>query len=83
MTIYVITEVSSGEVPVEFDNQEVYTDKKIAEEVFKKRYQEQLKSVSDYEITEDYFSKSSYEIVIEDEDGEATTYAGQLKEFEV
>ena len=82
MKIYVLTEISSGDNPLEFDNQEVYTDKKKAKQALVDKYLAKIKMSTGYEVFGKDFHTNEYRIVIADDDT-TTIYEGYLKEYEI
>ena len=81
MKVYVITFISTGEVPLEFDSQYVYKDKTEAEKAFRLAYD----SLVDIEHQTPAFARieDNYcQVIIEDDDS-CTVYQGYLKEYEV
>lgn len=82
MKIYVLTEISSGENPLEFDNQEVYTDKEKAKQALVDKYLARIKMSTGYDTFGKDFRSNGYRIVIADDDT-TTIYEGYLKEYEI
>jgi len=82
-TVYVLTELSSGDVRLEIDNLEVFTNREDAESKLKASYKDLIKSLKGYgEITEKDIDNDHYSILFEDYDGD-TLYEGTILEKEI
>lgn len=81
--VYVLTEISSGEVRLEFDDQLVFLKLADAQKELAKRFREKLKELKPYgEITQQELDVNEYSIILE-EDYEDSIYEGYIKELEV
>lgn len=82
MKVYILTEISSGEVPVELDNQRVFADKDKAIKALNESYVKLFNDLRDYNI--DAYQKmfDFYSISVEDDEG-MTYYEGYVLEKEI
>ena len=81
MKVYVLIELSHGEDPCSLDNTIVFADYEKAKKALKECYEATLDDVEGYDLLENEFDESSYEIQIDD--GEWTQYHGAILEREV
>ena len=81
--VHVVLYISTGEVPVEFDQLTVFAHEKDAKAELKRIYAGLTKDLSKYgEITEDDFGKDYFTVVLEDDEN-TTTYEGRIFAKEV
>ena len=82
MKVYILVEVSKGEVPLEIDTVKTFKTENEAIEALQKAYKEKLswaKKCDDLDSAE--HEELYYEIVFDDEYG--TRYLGQIEEGEI
>lgn len=77
---YSVIEVSSGEVPAELDRIEVYPTYIEAKNRLKKLFQNGLKEYREYGEVTYTIDNDEYEITLEDNNGDITTFAGYISD---
>jgi len=83
MKVYVLTEISSGEVRIELDRQTIFKNLREAVDTLEKDYKRILKEIKGYgEITQSAFDLNYYSIILE-ADCEDTIYEGYVRELEI
>lgn len=83
MKVYVMTEISSGEVRLSLDTSKVFNTRENAITALKTSYNQLLENISDYgEITQNEYDITHYSVILEEDDGD-TIYEGYIHELEV
>ena len=84
MKVYVMTEISSGEVRLSLDTTKVFNTRENAIMALKMSYDQLLENISDYgEITQNEYDITYYSVILFEEDDGDTIYEGYIREIEV
>ncbi len=82
--LYVLVEMSSGEVPTELDNLQVFTNRDDAVKQMKKSYKALTRNLKKYGCIEDCdINDEEYSVEYYDDNCRTTYYGGYVREKEV